>query len=178
MFPTTSNESKRLVYIVPYYVGYRISSFKPLMNDMVAIDWQLRLLSCLRSLKIQVCVKQHPESSTRMPPYFFEEIGVTDLQGNFEDSVRPDDICIFDNRGTTTFGAALKQNNPIVFINFGTLALHSNERASMHRRLVEINGFYDDKNRANIEWELLESAIVDCQNLNDKKFLEIINGAS
>jgi hypothetical protein len=178
MFSASSNQSKRLVYVVPYYVGYRISSFKPLMNDMVAIDWQLRLLSYLKSLKIDVYVKQHPESSTRMPPYFFEEIGVIDLQGSFEDSVRADDICIFDHRATTAFGAALKQNNPIVFINFGTLALHAHERASMHRRLIEIDGFYDDKNRANIELEHLGQAIDNCQNLNDRSFLEIIYGAS
>tara|TARA_B110000003_G_scaffold275446_1_gene318094 strand:+ start:2642 stop:3178 length:537 start_codon:yes stop_codon:yes gene_type:complete len=177
MLKESPKTNKRLIYIVPFYVGYRMSSFNPLMNDMVVIDWQLRLLSFLKNLKFEVFVKQHPESNTRMPEYFFQEIGVQDLNGNFEDVVHPDDICIFDWQSTTTFGAALKQNNPIVFINFGTQELHENERTIMHQRLVEIDGFYDARNRADIEWSSLNEAIQVCQNLNDKKFVKLIYGS-
>ncbi|MDA9082152.1 hypothetical protein N9K19_00635 [Gammaproteobacteria bacterium] len=155
-----------------------MSSFNPLMNDMVAIDWQLRLLSFLMGLKIEVFVKQHPESKTRMPEYFFQEIGVKDLHGSFEDVILPNDICIFDWQSTTTFGAALKQNNPMVFINFGTQELHANERNIMHQRLIEIDGFYDAKNRADIDWNLLVEGIDACQNLHDKKFVHLIYGSA
>ena len=69
MLKESPKTNKRLIYIVPFYAGYRMSSFNPLMNDMVVIDWQLRLLSFLKNLKFEVFVKQHPESNTRMPEY-------------------------------------------------------------------------------------------------------------
>ena len=72
----------------------------------------------------------------------------------------------------------ISENNPIVFINFGTQELHENERTIMHQRLVEIDGFYDARNRADIEWSSLNEAIQVCQNLNDKKFVKLIYGSS
>ena len=50
MLKESPKTNKRLIYVVPFYAGYSMSSFNPLMNDMVVIDWQLRLLSFLKNL--------------------------------------------------------------------------------------------------------------------------------
>ena len=150
---------------VSFYHGYRISSFNPLMQDAVLIDWQLRLLSYITNKYSPVFVKQHPESPERMAAFFSDELGVIPIEGRFEDVITKEDICLFDYQATTVFGYAVKNGNPIVFINFDTLFLDENDQRLLEDRVSLVSGFYDGKNRACINWSELDKALQSCQDL-------------
>ena len=73
---------KKVIYVAPHLNGYGIRlKVTPLFPDLVAIDWQLRLISQLNKLGYEVSVKQHPEKKTKMSSYFFQEMGAKEIIG-------------------------------------------------------------------------------------------------
>lgn len=167
---------QKVVYVVPFYYGYGISSFNPLLPDIVMIDWQIRLLRYLVRSGHRVHVKQHPESKTRMDGYFFDELGVFDLEGRFEDVVDQKDLVIFDWHQTTTFGYALKNGNPMVLIDFGRLNLRDEERKYLNRRVAIVAGYFDGRNRCQVNWDEMAERLDECPTLDSVEFQSIVMG--
>ena len=170
--------NQKIIYVVPLYCGYGVSSFNPLLPDVVMIDWQIRLLRYLVDNGYPVHVKQHPESKTRMDGYFFEELGVYDLDGRFEDVVDPRDVVIFDWHLTTTFGYALKNGNPMLLIDFGLLNLRRREKNYLSRRVGIVQGYFDERNRCQVNWEEMASRLEECPTLDSVEFQSIVLGES
>ena len=139
------------MYICPSYRGKTVE-YSNMFPDIVLIDWQLRLLSFLTDAGHSVLTKQHPESEIRMPKYFFDTIGATDIVGNFENVYKQADIILTDYPSSTTFGQALKTSKPVIFIDFGFHKLPTKERNMLKKRCFIINGHQCDNNQIKIDW--------------------------
>jgi len=165
-----SNKKMKIMYIVPFYInGW--TQFLAMMPDIVLIDWQLRLLSYLSEKGHTVLVKQHPNSVVRMPEYFFESLGVEDVVGKFEDVYDQSDIILTDYAGSTTFGAALKSNKPVIFIDFGFTTLRPSERKNLEQACYLIEGKFLIDNRADINWDDLKLGLERCHDHNDRSYV-------
>ena len=158
------------MYIVPFYTnGW--TEFAATMQDVVAIDWQLRLLSYLSENGHTVLVKQHPNSVIRMPEYFFKDIGVLDVIGKFEDVNNQADIILTDYSSSATFGSALKSDRPVIFIDFGYAKLRKKEYEALKKSCYLIKGRFLDDNRADIDWNELKIGLAECKHHNDRSYV-------
>ena len=168
-------QSKKIVYVVPFYYGYGISYY-PFFPDIVLIDWQLRLFTYLSSLGYQVITKQHPESPTKMDKFFFDEMGVIDIEGNFEDVISEEDVVLFDFPLSTAFGSALRRGNPVTLINFGFQQLMTEEEKILKKRIEIIPGIFNEQNLPDVDWNQLEKSIIACYKLEDTRYTKEILG--
>tara|TARA_Y100000591_G_scaffold150719_1_gene129592 strand:+ start:2032 stop:2529 length:498 start_codon:yes stop_codon:yes gene_type:complete len=160
----------KIMYVVQYYMnGW--TEFDVAMPDIVYIDWQLRLLNYLSERGHEILVKQHPNSEINMPDYFFEDIGVKDIPGRFEDVYKKADIILTDYSGSTTFGTALKSNKPVILVDFGYSILRPEEEYTLKKACYVIEGKFLEDNRADIDWEDLKRALDECYAQNDRVYI-------
>ena len=165
----------KLVYVAPFYFGYGVT-YQPFFPDIVLIDWQLRLFNFLNKLGYQVFVKQHPESLTVMDKFFFNEMDVIDVRGNFEDVISKDYVLLFDFPFTTVFGSALRRGNPITLINFGYQQLEEEEEKMLQKRIEILPGYCNENNLPEVNWNDLEKSISRCLKLNDLTYIKEVLG--
>ncbi len=161
----------KIMYIVQFY-NNGWTEFGAKMPDIVLIDWQLKLLNYLSEKGHEILVKQHPGSEVKMPKYFFEEIGVKDVQGRFEDVYGKADIILTDDSGSTTFGSALKSNKPVIFIDFGYTTLRPEELDVLKKSCYVIKGRFLDDNRADIDWNDLKLGLDKCHSHTDQAYVK------
>ena len=167
-----SSSIRTLMYPSTLYVGERLH-LVPLLPDLVAVDWQARLLSQLRRLDYQVVQKPHPLSPTiHAPLRFRDQFGIQVETRLFEEVMESADALIFDYPLTTTFGAALGSSKPIVLIDLGLLPWRPGVREMVARRCRIVPAWFDEENRVQVDWEDLRSAIGDCRDLQDASFYE------
>ena len=169
------DQPKRIVYVVPFYYGYGISYY-PFFPDIVLIDWQLRLFTFLSDLGYQVITKQHPESPTKMDKFFFDEMGVVDIRGNFEEVISKEDVVLFDFPLSTAFGSALRRGNPITLINFGFQQLMAEEERILKKRIEILPGIFNEDKLPEVDWNQLEKSISSCSHLKDPRYTKEILG--
>ena len=138
------------------------------------MDGQNLMLWCQMSFLLighTILVKQHPNSTVRMPRFFFESIGVKDIVGKFEDVYYQADIILTDYSGSTTFGSALKSDKPVIFIDFGFMKLHQKEREALEKGCYVIEGKFLNDNRADINWKDLKLGLDKCHEHNDRSYV-------
>jgi hypothetical protein len=160
---------RRILFVQPRFMT-DIGEFNPLMPDVVAADWQLRLLPWLVGKGYEVLVKPHPGSPTNLPSDVFGHLGVKVLRGRFEDVYDAGDLLLYDYPLTTTFGGGLSSGLPIVLIDFGYLELPALERQQLVRRVAVVSGSYDAENRAQVDWSRLAQAIHKAPSLKDTAY--------
>lgn len=107
-----------VVYVAGGYLGEQLGDFpnrKP--PDPLYLDWQIDLLSAIRSLGYHVTVKLHPAGIAREARYL-SHYADTILEGTFDPLNVAADAFIFDFAGTAFFDA-LATDVPMVFADLG-----------------------------------------------------------
>lgn len=169
-FLSAKKKKMKVMYIVQFYTnGW--TEFDAMISDIVAMDWQLRLLSYLTENDHTVLVKQHPNSEIRMPDHFFETSKVINVEGRFEDVYQQADIILTDYSGSTTFGAALKSKKPVIFVDFGYSQLLAKEYELLQKSCYVIKGKFLEDNRVDINWNDLKAGLVECLKLNHDDYV-------
>ena len=155
-----SNSMRKLsaMYIAPLWLGERVSGANCLPADFVQIDWQARLLGQLQNWDFQILFKVHPESIFPLPKSFFENFGILPVTGYVEDSVTQADIILFDFM-SSAFRTIIFSDKPLVFVNFGHGLISRTLMNILERRCVIVHGWYDDRNRAQVDWSELQYAL-------------------
>jgi CDP-glycerol glycerophosphotransferase (TagB/SpsB family) len=160
----------KVMYISPFYInGW--SEYSSQMQDIVLIDWQLRLFNYISKKGHNILVKQHPSSKIKMPEYFFNNFDAKNIDGKFEKVYKMADIILTDYSGSTTFGFALKTKKPVIYIDFGFHKLFKNERELLKKRCCVIDGYFLGDNRAEIDWNDLGQGLDDCSRKNDRSYV-------
>jgi len=144
--------------------------------DLVAVDWQARLLGKLTKWGYQVLHKPHPGGTARPPIGFVEKFGVRMLGGRFEDVMSRADLYLFDFALTSTFGPALSSAKPMVLIDFGMAPWIEEARKMLERRCAIVRGWFDEANRAHVHWDELRDAIEESRNLMDMSLVNTYFG--
>lgn len=149
---------KSIMFVQPMYMT-DIGEMNPLMPDVVAAEWQLRLLRHLRESGYRVFVKLHPRTRTNIPQACFDALKVEVLRENFEDVYDCADVLLYDYTLTTTFGSGLRTDRHVVLIDFGYSELPDSIWAKLDKRVARINGWFDEQNQAQVEWAELTRSI-------------------
>jgi hypothetical protein len=156
----------RLVKYVPTLYAGRSTQIIPLLPDIVAVDWQARLLSFLLEEGWDVSMKPHPESYC-LPPDAFRQFGVRIESGAFEKLPDLGATLIFDYPQSTAFRSALTGRQPIILIDLPRLPLQHGVLDLLARRCAVVRGWFDQDNRVQVNWDDLKQALVRAPGLVD-----------
>ncbi|MEK9967982.1 MAG: hypothetical protein VW600_02525 [Ferrovibrio sp.] len=164
---TRQSAGRQVKYVPTLYAG-RSTQITPLLPDIVAVDWQARLLSFLREEGWDVSMKPHPESYC-LPPPAFSQFGVRIDGGMFEDLPDLGATMIFDYPQSTAFRSALMGRQPIILIDLPRLRLQQGVLDLLANRCAIVRGRFDKDNRVQIDWNDLRQALVRAPDLIDDK---------
>ncbi len=167
---------RNVVYVMPPRLG-PVSQFISILPEPLSSFWQFQLLNYLNNIVDNLSIKPHPESPTLINNFYDSELKINIIDGRFENVIDPNDICIFDYQGTTTFGYAIKNQNPIILIDFNTHTLKEMDHEVRAKRVFTIQGYFNDKNIPTIDFDELKRGIDVSTQLNDTEFEKLILGS-
>lgn len=165
---------RRLMYASSFYNGDRVHLAIQL-PDVVAVDWEARLFGRLLRWGYAVLDKPHPWSVSP-PPAAFQEMGVNVLDRPFERVMGLADAFLFVNPNSTAYVSAVASGKPIIYIDFGQYRWHPEARDLLARRCRIVEGWFDEANRAQVDWDELRSAVPEAVHLLDRGFEEAYFG--
>jgi len=149
----------KVMFVATPYFGEHCSAF-PCMPDVIALDWQIRLLSRIKLWGYEPVLKEHPECNKRAPTDIMSKIGASCECQPFENVLADVDVVIFANEDTSTFNITLRTNKPMVFIDFKHQEFAPGAVELLNKRCAVVDGWYDDENRPQVNWNELKRAIV------------------
>ena len=159
MYPSSSYRGEK--------VGYAVQ-----MPDIVALDWEARLFAHLSSWGYEVLHKPHPGSVSLPPAESVEAVGGRLITDRFENVSHLADAFIFIDPQSTPFVLIMKSDKPVVFVDFGLYEWMPEAFELLERRCRVVKGLFDEKNRAQVDWDALRSAIEDAKDLSDHSFYD------
>jgi hypothetical protein len=167
---------KSIMYIQPMFMT-DVGEINPLMPDVVAADWQMRLLRALCEEGYRVLVKPHPRTRINLPYDFFTSLGVDVLTDDFENVYDSADVLLYDYTLSTTFGSGLRTDRHVVLIDFGYSDLPEHILDKLDRRVARTIGWFDEHNRAQVDWHALRESIAAIKDRGDESFVrEVLGG--
>ena len=109
---------KKIMYVATAFHGEG-ARLRPIFHDLTYFDWQIKLLSHLKNLNLDVTYKPHPEGATKVPDGFAESFGFKLNTKRFEEINENVDAYIIDFFFSSTTPSVLKKNKPVFFIDLG-----------------------------------------------------------
>lgn len=171
-----SSPVKSIMYVQSMFMT-DVGEMNPLMPDVVAADWQIRLLRALSEKGYRILVKPHPRTRINLPHDFFSSLGIEVITDDFENVYDCADVLLYDYTLSTTFGSGLRSDRHIVLIDFGYSDLPEAILDKLDRRVARTEGWFDQQNRAQVDWHALHESIVSIKDRDDKIFLrEVLGG--
>lgn len=150
----TNNKEKTIMFVQALFIGDQ-GELDPIMPDVVAADWQVRLFHHIRSLGYNIILKPHPLSGTQLPDKVIKDLNIHIVDEPFEKICMEADILMFDYALSTTFHLGMLTNKPMIYFHFSDSSYPEKLQTDLDKRIEIVNGFYDDNNRAQIHWETL-----------------------
>lgn len=151
---------RRVMVIGVFYVGEQVRVY-PLQPDVVAVDFQARLLAKLHEWGFQAVFKEHPESAVRAPAKFESELGARNDARPFEQVIEDADVLLFSCLRTSTFNITMRTNKPAVYLDFNEDDFAEDARSLLSRRCPIVAAGVTQENRVWIDWEELRAALLE-----------------
>ena len=151
------NRRRRVVYATTLFRGPR-QYLRPLLSDVVYLDWQRRLLTALAAANVDVVLKPHPGGNLEGKRHPLADSVEIDPRP-FEDTVDGADLFVFDYMQTTAFWSAACSDRPIVFVDLGISEVHPLAGPLLGARCRTITARYDEANRPWIDERELRDAV-------------------
>lgn len=131
----------------------------PVVPNMVALDWQARLITHLREWGYDVIFKVHPESVVMPPSFFEDELGAQIVSEPLEGILDQLDMILFDYVYTTTFRSVLETNIPVTVLDCLGFRWSEGVKEKIEKRCQIVEGGFDKDNRMEIDWAALKIAL-------------------
>lgn len=164
-----SSSRLRVWYVPSHYTREQYYS-PPLPPDMVAVDFQVRLLRYLSELGHEVVVKPHPGGTGGFPAKLAQSVGARIETRPFEAVVSEADVVILDYPQSTTFRSAIVAGVPMVILDPGRVPFTSEATALLTKRAAVVPIRRSDDNRRHVEKADLAAAIGQALDLHDGEF--------
>lgn len=167
---------KRIMYVSTLYFGERY--YSPRMPlDFAELDFQVRLLSHLKTLGYDITIKHHPEcvSGMRDDVAAFGDAVIETRR--FEDIAGDADILLFDCPSSTTFRSAVCTDIPIVVVDHGLVPIIDHALSLIEQRAAIVRTRRGENNRIDLDWSDLDHAIVEAPELRSPAFANLYFGA-
>lgn len=172
--PPRRQRSTGKMHTVMYATGIPAgegTGVSPRLPDPIAIDWQARVLSQLRSWGYDVILKRHPAADAGPPREWLREIGVRQVDLPFEQVLHDADVTIFEAHQSTAFASAMLGGVATVVIDFGLDPIAPAARDAMARRCGIVTASFDTEGRAQVDWNELRATIERSRALDDDEFV-------
>lgn len=167
------NSEKTVMYVGPAYLGgnFHAGAIAP-MHDIVLLDWEVRLLSAIQAWGMPVILKPHPKESICMatPSSLENLLGKIILNERFEYVYNSADIILIDHPQTSIFPTIILSGKPFVYIDFGVTEFSEHAFSLLKKRCPIVKGWYDENNRAQVDWEQLKTAINSAHKYSNNEF--------
>ena len=131
----------------------------PLLPDVIALDWHIRLAQMLARLPIELAVRPHPESLLPGLHHPSAQAFTPLVDEPFQRVVEMVDGFVFEHPNSTAFWEALCTDRPVVWIDLGTGNLSEETRNVVARRCRIVEAHFDDRNRPQIDDAILADAV-------------------
>jgi hypothetical protein len=162
---------KNIIFVSNQLRGMHIP-LTPIEFDHVAIDWQHRLFARLKKMGFNIIYKGHPDSYAKTPEYLAKDLSIQISDKPYEEIMNNGDLIIYDYLHSSTLQHTLKSNLPVLYIDFGHCPLNQEADVLIKKRIQFVDGWHDDFNRCQINWDELESALINAQNkVNENEFV-------
>ncbi len=182
LFKVSKNVSKKqrkkkqcIMYVASVYPGEHVyTATQGLMSDVVMLDWEVRLLKKLKSWNFDIILKPHPAESNciNAPKSIEYQLGSIIVNELLENVLHRADIILFDNPASTITSTLVLSEKPLVYLDFRAVQFTPEARGQLNKRCPIVEGWYDDKNRAQINWFDLRKAVLTCDQYTDPGFAE------
>ena len=149
---------QRVLYLPSTLRGFR-TLVPPLLPDVIALDWQMRLAQMLSQLSIELAVRPHPESLLPGLRHPAAQAFTPLVDEPFHRTVSKVDSFVFEYPNSTAFWEALCTDRPVVWIDLGTGNLSPETRAVVARRCRIVETHFDDRNRPQVDEAALADAV-------------------
>ena len=149
---------RRVLYLPSTLRGFR-TLVPPLLPDVLALDWHIRLAQMLARLPIELAVRPHPESLLPGLHHPSAQAFVPLVDEPFQRVVEMVDGFVFEYPNSTAFWEALCTDRPVVWIDLGTGNLSEETRNVVARRCRIVEAHFDDRNRPQIDEAILADAV-------------------
>jgi len=166
-------KKQTVMYVAPIYPGvYFRAASKGGMRDYVLLDWEVRLINKLREWDRAVLLKPHPVESLCIaaPASINRLFGSITLSGRFEELYDQADVILIDNPQTSLFSTLIRSGIPFVYLNFDIAKFSDHAYSLLMKRCPIVKGWYDNNNRAQVDWDQLREAIEACHEYSDDGF--------
>ena len=164
---------KTVMFVQTLFMGRQTAAESP-MPDMIALDWQIRLLKAFYERGYKIIIKPHPESKIQIPDDILNKYGVVIDNGIFEDVCYKADLLFYDYALTTTFHTGMLTDKPILYFHFSDAEYPEGLRQHLNNRIEIVRGWYDEENKAQVNWDDLENHIKNAIPKNDKTICDFV----
>ena len=147
----------RVLFVGTAYYGFS-QTYPPVPLAPLYLDWQHRILEMLGALPIELIHKPHPGGLFMSRPTSLDRLARVDPR-LFEQAMAGIDCFVFDVVASTTFSIALSSERRIVLLDFGCVRFSEEIRPLVEARCRIVPVVCDDRNRATVDAEALESAV-------------------
>jgi hypothetical protein len=168
----TSVEIKKIMYVGTAFHGEG-ARLRPIFHDLTYIDWQIKLLSHLKKINIDVIYKPHPEGATRAPKDFAEKFGFRTIEKKFEDINETFDAYLIDFLFSSTTPSILKSDKPVFFINLGFPEIIPNALELVRKRCYYLDAEYSTDSRLSIDFDKFNESIKKKEHIFDTSFSDL-----
>ena len=145
---------------------------RPIFHDLTYLDWQIKLLSHLKNLNLEVIYKPHPEGPTNVPYGFAESFGFKSTTERFEDINDNIDAYIIDFFFSSTTPIVLRKEKPVFFINLGFPELMPEALELVKRSGYYIKAHYSNDSRLSIDFNKFDQYIDNEEHIFDTSFTD------
>ncbi|WP_417845199.1 hypothetical protein [Thalassospira povalilytica] len=148
----------RAMYVPSIYEA-GMTLVPPLIAEMPAIDFQVKLLCGLRDLGYDVVLKPHPECRVGVPNALLEVTGAQLEVRRFEEVCNESDVLLFDYLTTSAIRSAFFTKTSLVLIDHGRVPIQPEAMLELEERAAFFQVERDVENRPIFSNEHLEGVI-------------------
>jgi len=151
----------KVVYVPTIFNGPR-QLYPPMLPDVVALDWQLRVVKFLSRLPIDLICRPHPDDRHPWDSHPLADVAPLS-EGPFKQVMDEADIFVYDFSRTTSLWKCLCTDKPVVFlgVSLGHEPFASDAQALMEERCRLVEVVFDENNVPQFDGEMLAQAVMD-----------------
>lgn len=169
----TQTNGKTIMFVQTLFIGDQ-GELDPIMPNVVAADWQVRLFHNLKSLGYDILLKPHPLSGSQIPQDVLERLDIKVANAPFEEVCMSVDILMYDYALSTTFHTGMLTDKPMLYFHFSDSKYPSEIKDALENRIEIISGLYDEDNRAQCDWNSIKDAIERAKKKTDQTICELV----
>tara|TARA_A100001037_G_scaffold304095_1_gene339838 strand:- start:2698 stop:4323 length:1626 start_codon:yes stop_codon:yes gene_type:complete len=169
---TQSDSVEKVMVVTNSFTSERRSAFTSTGEDVVYLEWHLRLLNALKATDFHISSKRHPKGNLTETRVLGDAVDQEILSRPFTEILFSADAFVFDF-AASAFMEAMCTNKPVVLVEFPHRRLSDASRDDVAAVCTLVPAEYDDRNRIQADFDHVIKGITRKVDISARqKFLE------